>query len=62
MDLQYLFFFYLSQLNLTKTKFVSADMEAGHSCPFPCHQILARLVGPTSPRIFEFRHGCIIWL
>ena len=52
MDLQYLLFFYLSQLNLTKTKFVSADAEAGHSCPFPRHQILARPVGPASPLIF----------
>ena len=29
--------FLLSQLNLTKTKFVSADVEAGHSRPFPHH-------------------------
>ena len=55
-------FFLLSQLNLTQTKFVSADVEAGHSRLFPRHQILARLVGPTSPLIFEFQHGCIIRL
>ena len=52
MDLQYLFFFYLSQLNLTKTKFVSADAEAGHSCPFPRHQAASSILRAWT-RLFE---------
>jgi hypothetical protein len=60
MDSQYPFFYFLSHVNLTKTKLVSVNVEAGPSRPFSRHQILARPVGHTFPLIFEFQHGCII--
>ena len=43
MYLRYLLFLFLSQLNLTKTKFVSADAVVGHSHPFPRHHLGAQL-------------------
>ena len=38
MDSQYPFFYFLSHVNLTKTKLVSVNVEVGPSRPFSRHQ------------------------
>jgi hypothetical protein len=42
MNSQYMFFYFCP--NYTKTKFVFADAEVGHSHPFPRHQFALTVV------------------